>query len=698
MAYEETTMMGPSGEMESVIKRMRPDVEPARSALVKEWSEKVKRRRDWLNEHEFKRITEDMQFTEGRQINGKTAEEADEYVVNLCISHVNDRVATLYAKNPKAVAKRVPRMDSQAWDGKIESVQPVDMRMAQAVSIGEQPDPADLVFMAEVSQVLQQRKMIEGVGRTLEILFNYFLREGQPPFKTSAKQLVRRVETCGAGFVKLGFQRVMARNNEIEAKIADFSDQLAHLEMLSADMADQEFNDASAKAEELKQAIAAMQTKVEVISREGLVFDFPGPKAVIPGPGCKHLRGFVGASWIAEEHNVSKDEIKERFNCDIGSEYSQYKSNEKGEDKDEEKCRWFEIYDLKTGLIFHIVDGYCDFLEEPKASPVYFEQGHPYFTLTFNNLESEDTCYPPSDVRLIRPMQKEINRAEEGLREHRIASRPGYLSGGIQMDERDRKQFADRVAHEIIDIKVPAGTDVSKIITGIPTAPIDPMMYDTQRHFINMQRVTKSQESNFGGTQGSVTATESTIAAQTQLGSTNSNVDDLDDFLTALARASGQVMLDQMSQDQVVKIAGAGAVWPELSRTEIAEEVFLEIKAGSSGAPNVAQELANFERVAQTLLQVPGIQPKKIAGYMLERLDTGIDLDEWITEGLPSIQAMNAMAKAVQPPGASGSDPNAQGPQGADNAPAQPGAQAAQPLFPAPGMAPGVMAPGGPLQ
>lgn len=699
MAYEQTQTMGPSGEMGPVIARTKPDVPDARRSSVTKWIENVKRRRDYLKDHEFKKIDEDMKFTEGKQcVNNMTAEEADEYVCNLCISHVNDRVATLYAKNPKAVAKRVPRLDSAAWDGTAESVQPVDQRMAAAVQMGQPPDPADVAFMGAVEQVLQQRKMIDGVGKTLEILFNYFMREGQPPFKTSGKQLVRRVETCGVGFVKLGFQRVMTRNNEIDVKIADFSDQLAYIEAQTADMADQEFNDNDAKAEDLRLAIAALQSKAEVIAREGLVFDFPGPKAVIPGPGCKHIRGFVGAPWIAEMHEVRPDEIQERFNIDIGNEYTQFKSTDAGDDPDEQKCRWYEIYDLKSGVLRHVVEGYCDYLEEPKANPVFFEQGHPYFALTFNNLESESTCYPPSDVRLIRPMQKEINRAEEGIREHRIASRPGYVGGGINLDEKDRLQFRDREPHEIINLKVPAGTDVTKVIGQIPTAAIDPLMYDTERHFVNMQRVTKSQESNFGGVKTNVTATGESIAEQTRLSSVSSNVDDLDDFLTALARASGQLMLDQMSIEQVKKIVGDGAVWPQLSKTAIAEEVFLEIKAGSSGAPNVAQELANFERVAQTLLQVPGIQPKKIAGYMLERLDTGIDLDEWITEGLPSITAMNAMASAPPPVAAAGTDPNQQGAQGGNNQPQPPGAQAAQPLFPAPGTAPGVMPPAGPLQ
>ena len=48
----------------------------------------------------------------------------------------------------------------------------------------------------------------------------------------------------------------------------------------------------------------------------------------------------------------------------------------------------------------------------------------------------------------------------------------------------------------------------------------------------------------------------------------------------------------EMSLPSVQKIVGIGAVWPELSREEIANEVLLEIEAGSMGRPNQAQEIA----------------------------------------------------------------------------------------------------------
>lgn len=678
-----------SGDGKKMMARERPQPDEARAAQVKAWTERVNKRRAYLHDHEFRTMREDMDFAEGYQVmdadgkDGQTAAQTNQYVANLALRHVNERVATLYAKNPKATAKRRERLDSQAWDGTAESVAPVDARMAQAVTTGQQPDPADLAFMQAVSDTLDRRKMIDTVGKTLEILFNYFMKEGQPPFKTSMKQAVRRTETCAVSYVKLGYQRVMEKNNEIEVKLADASTQLARIESLSADLADKEIEPDSASAEELKEMITSLQSQLMIITREGLVFDFPDSTAVIPGPGCKHILTFMGAKWVAEEHNVPTSEIKDRFGIDIGKAFTKYSSDDPLHSGDEDMCRWYEIYDLTGNVIRHVVEGYPDYLEEPKSPEIYFEQGHPYFPLTFNNLESRRTCYPQSDVRLMRSMCLEYNRSREGLRKHRIANRPAYVGRAGLLDQKDLKKFGDHADNELIELQINPQEDVTKVFVPKPVVLIDPAVYDVEMLYTDIQRVTGSQQADFGGTSGA-TATEVSVSESARSTSVGCDKDGLDDMLTAMARAAGQVMLGSMSLQTVQKIVGEGAVWPEMSREEIAEELYLEIEAGSSGAPNEAQELANMERAMPTVIQLPGISPQTILALAKKYLNLlKIDVDTPTVEGLRSITAMNAMSKAAPPPGQS-ADPNAQGPQGANNQPQAPGVEAAQPMYPAP--------------
>jgi hypothetical protein len=117
-----------------------------------------------------------------------------------------------------------------------------------------------------------------------------------------------------------------------------------------------------------------------------------------------------------------------------------------------------------------------------------------------------------------------------------------------------------------------------------------------------------------------------------------------------------------------------------LSKAEVARDLFLEIEAGSSGRPNQALELQNFERLAPILMQLPGIKPAFLVKQALKRLDDRVDVDEAIADGLPSVTSMNS-GKLPGMPGMPG-DPAAQGPQGSANAPAPPAPSSQAPTPP----------------
>jgi hypothetical protein len=67
------------------------------------------------------------------------------------------------------------------------------------------------------------------------------------------------------------------------------------------------------------------------------------------------------------------------------------------------------------------------------------------------------------------------------------------------------------------------------------------------------------------------------------------------------------------------------------------------------------------------LIQMGSIDPTWLARETLRRLDDRMDLTDAIVAGIPSIAAMNQQKQITGAPG--GNDPNAQGAQGANNAP-----------------------------
>src|SRR6516225_368098 len=90
------------------------DDNPSETAFVKSWCERIRKARaKW--EPDFKRMRDDMDFVAGYQWNSQRQLAEDRYIANFTIRSINQKVATLYARNPKVVAQRRQRLDFQLW-------------------------------------------------------------------------------------------------------------------------------------------------------------------------------------------------------------------------------------------------------------------------------------------------------------------------------------------------------------------------------------------------------------------------------------------------------------------------------------------------------------------------------------------------------------------------------------------------------
>lgn len=619
----------------------------------------------------------------------------DKYSVNIAQRHVQQRTAALYAKNPRCVAKRRHRMMYQLWDGSVDMLENAKAARELAEQT-MQPIPQSVAMvLAEYDQVQSEKQRLDKIGKTLEILFTYFMAESQPMFKIQMKALVRRMLTTGVGYVKLGFQRDMQRRPEISARMNDVQVRLDHLERLAKEVNEGDLNDTSAEYEELMLSMQELTRQPDVIVREGLMFDFPDSTAIIVDSRCKQLRGFIGARWIAHQMFFTPDEVMEIYGKEVGNNYTGYQVKGRSHDSsrkslvssdgdktssaDEGMVCVYEIYDKPSGLVYTVAEGFQDFLKEPAEPELKLETFWPVFALVCNEVEHDKEIYPPSDVHLMRSMAHEYNRAREGLREHRLANRPAYLTPAGALEEEDKEKLANRPAHGVITVQgMQSGQKSEDLVTPLKTVGIDPNLYEVGTVFDDVQLAVGAQEANFGGTAGA-TATETSVAESSRMSALGAQVDELDSFMSEVARAAGAIMFQQMSAEQVKKIAGPGAVWPELTAQEIADEIQLEIEAGSTGKPNQAAELRNIERVLPFIIQIPGIDPKWLAKEVLKRMDDKLDLDAALAEGMKSVVAMNGMQDANAAAGMN------QGQAGGMNAPT-PGAPGVGPTGPAPTM------------
>jgi hypothetical protein len=660
----------PAESSKTGIVRDAPQPEQARAAFVKEWQDKVIRaKKHW--KAPLGRMRDDMDFYMGKQWPGQT-ENDDRYVANIIQRHVSQRVSALYAKNPKFVAKRRKTLDFSIWNEDMAAFQQIQTAFQSSMATGKPLDPVMMQTMQDIKQGFDKRVMMDKLASTMEIVAHHQINEQQPSFKTQMKQLVRRVCVTGVGYMKLNYHRMMEKRPEDSSRITDITEQLLTLQRLMEDKKDEKFQENSAKAEQLKLLLDELMQADEIVTREGLVFDFPLANSIIPDTKCRQLNGFIGAEWVAQEFILTVDEIKEIYKVDLGKQYVDFREKDRMGDISLEDARavvW-EIYSKKDGMVYTVADGYPDFLKDPEEPYLKLERFWPFFVLTFNEVESDRDIFPLSDVRLLMPIQREYNRARQSLREHRRANRPAYATYMGALSESDINNLQAHPENAVIQLQnLAPGQAVSAVLQPIQHAPIDPALYDTSMLFEDMMRVVGSQEANLGAT-GNSTATEVSVAEGSRMSSLSSNIDDLEDFLTELARSSGQVMLEQMDAQTVSKIVGPGAIWPQLSANELAQEIYLEIEGGSSGRPNRAIEISNFERVAPILLQIPGISPEWMAKEVLKRLDDGMDPTDAIRAALPSIVAQNAAKGLPAQPstGNPATDPAQQGNAGSLNA------------------------------
>ena len=682
-----------------LIERERPTPDAARAAAVSKWQDKVINAREHWEKEAFSIMRKNMRLARGDQWSDAAEKTTNKvhvpdllnddpgsrYVANVILRHIHARTASIYGKNPKFVSRRHKRITSTVWDGTIKSLQ--QALETQAMAAQDPLNPAAAAAMVgamqiiqDATQAIQQNKQADKIAETLELLFAHEIAEQPVPFKVQMKSTVRRALTTGVGYVKLGYQRVMALRPEVESQMNDMSERLATLERLAADVAEGEVFDGAAEADQLKSLMADLAKDGQMVLREGLTFSYPNSTALIVDPEVQQLRGFVGADWVAEEFVLSRDRIKEVYKIDVGAngtartytdQSGRFKRNEASlsagaKPNDNEKfCVW-EVYSRTDGLVYVVCDGYPDYLMPPAKPDVFLERFYPWFAFLTNEVYDEQHVFPPSDVDLIKDMQLEINRSRQGLREHRRAARPKTVARKGVLETEDKAAITSSKAHEVIELQgLPEGMRVEDALMAFPGPQVDPNLYDTNPAYEDILRVVGVQEANLGGTSGA-TATESSIAEGSRMSSVSSIIDDLDEFLSELARSAGQVLFAMCPPQRVTEIVGPGAVWPQMTREQIAREIFLDVEAASTGRPNKQQEIQNATQMLPLLLQIPGLSPEWLAREMLRRLDDRVDITDAFAAGLPSIQAIN---NAPPPqPAEPGSEPGQQGGEGANNA------------------------------
>lgn len=650
-----------------------PEEETAEKSAVSSLTSQIRKWKAKWSE-DFKRMRENMNFVAGIQWPGQKKVQDVRYTCNITNRIVQAKTAQLYAKNPTAEWQRRPRMEYQLFDGKLESLLPI-VQAGSMVGMQNLPLQAQAV-LADFAHGQQQKNLIDKVGKTLEILFQRSMDEvdeDNGDFLTSAKQCVRQAVITGVGYCMPTF----VRDSDTTIISQGLADTIANrsaraqkaLEKLSSGELDETKPGYSGLRSLLLSLAADVAGNIQSPDvNERIVFDWLPSTSVIPDTKCRNLKHFVGAKKLAIEYSLDIDDVKAIF--DVDKDFTPQKSTDRmageketnwiskpgpvGQTEKAKTCTVWHVLDKATGTHCYVCDGYDKYLQEPEVIAPMVRGFWPISVLTFNDVVVEPGCdasiFPPSDVQLIRDTQREWNRSRNQLRKHRKANSPKWMvpKGTLTSGDKDALMSSDTNAVVEVEGILP-GTKVGDVIQPVPQLPVEPLVYDSG----TMQQDLSMSIGNIAGmTQAprgkkSATATAATLEAQEDMSVNQSNVEDVDAFLTDIARMSGELWMLEGSPDVVKRVVGPGAVFPTLptTREDFINQIFLRTKAASSGRPNQAVEVRNWQILGPMLLQM-GANPQGLVRETVRRLGDNLDPEQFFP--LQPMQPNNQVAAGGQ--------------------------------------------------
>ena len=627
----------------------KSEVSPSAVAAIEMWSKRIKKAKGrW--KADYARMRDNMKFAAGLQWPGQTKLDDQRYQANITLRAINQKVATLYARNPTAEYQRRPRLDFALYDGHLESIIPaVQAATMHPMGLGVLP-PQQMALLADYQHGIQMRQLIDKVGKTLEIVFQYQLDEQdkeEGEFKLQMKQTVRRTITTAVGYCRISFVRDTDTQVTSTGPGETLSNYARRAVAIAAKLKEGAIDENDPRVEQMEALLVSLGVATQEAQgdlQERLVFDCLPSTSVIPDIHCRCLKGFVGARWLAQEFMMSTDDVNAIFGTDIKTDSKVKLYSATGEEKvgsvqdprfkEELNCCLWEVLDKTTKSHFFIVDGYKDYVMPPTPLKPSVRGFWPIAALTFNDIEVEEgqaiTLFPPSDVQLMKHPQMEWNRSRNELKKHRKANAPGYLASKGMLTDEDIEALEGAPSNSVTQLQgVPTGTPLDKAIVPRQNVQIQPQMYDTMPQSQDIALTIGTSQENLGQAQKGTTATGDTIAEQSRLTVTSSNIDDLDDFLSTLTRIGGEMLMKEMSPQTVQRIAGPGAVWlqGQPQWNDFLDQIFLMSKAASSGRPNKALEMRNWQ-IAAPVLQAAGANPQFLVRETLRRLDDQLDPEQ----------------------------------------------------------------------
>lgn len=533
---------------------------------------------------------------------------------------------------------------------------------------------------------------LEKFGETLGTVLNAYLERGR--LKKRGKAAVRAALTCSYGILKVVYQRDLENDPIIIGRLQDAQDNLARIDGLLSRLADDDAGRDRAELikAQLTQTVDGLKRDAEASRRDGLVIDRVLTDQLIIDPSVTDFDDYVQADWMCQVVPMRRATVEEMYKIKIKGATVYESSLEKAmsaaesrnslesagddADSDDDQVAVLEIWDRISQRVYTMVEGCNYFVREPYSPEKVGSRWYPFFLLTYK--QTDGRFVSESLVDLMEKLQSEHNETRETFASHRKLCKPGYVASA-EVDERSIQRFTDATLGEVIILRNAEGQDLRSIIQAKTYPPIDPNVYDTSAIRQDIEQTTGLQDAMRSTVVQAKTATEAQIMQQGLSGRVQSFRDDVEDWLQEIAQYSAQVLLRELTEEDVARIMGDPVTqmdpltgitlivsrpyeWKTgLSAEEVNRLIKIKITAGSTGSPDKLSQQESWQKLLPTLqglvqllyqLKPQGIDAGPIETLLTEtvrRFDDRIDAERLIPQiDMQALMQQQAMAQAAQ--------------------------------------------------
>lgn len=510
---------------------------------------------------------------------------------------------------------------------------------------------------------------------TLEKVTNKALEQAQ--LKNRAKSTVRAALTCSFGILKVMYQRDPSKDSYIQGRINDAQENLLAIEELALDLHDNDqAHHHDAKRVELEELIKSLQEHSEVHSAEGLVIDRVLTENLLIDPSICEFWDYTDADWMCQVIPMKRSQAEALYKKNLAnakiyqqgqSEPSHKKARrlasmelDAGPVTDDQQIAVLEIWDRTTQRVYTMVEGATEWLREPYSPPRAGERWYPFFLLPYQVVDGQ--FVGPSLVDLTERLQDEHNEARDRFNQHRDLCIPGWVASA-DINEKTIKKHSDSRFGEITIVDT-EGKPLNQVIIPRGHPKIDPIVYDTSAVRYDWEQVTGLQDAARSTVVRPKTATEANILQRALSGRVFEFKDQIEDWLQEIAQYSAQVLLQELTKEQVERYVGTPITktkvvngelittqektydWPELTKERIFEMVDLRIRAGTTGSPDGIEEKEGWLKILPMItslsIQMQNLQARGMDYEHIRRLlqETLLRYDDRIDSNLfiPNIE------------------------------------------------------------